>query len=134
MLVAATVLDYLAWLAWDQTKDVNPVTSKETGPYESWQVIGVGALLLLLALVAGWQRHPVLAIAVIPTVFTACWVLDAATEPTPDANLWPIGAAFLATGCLLGAVTCATIGFAARVIRDRRIQAATSGPAPRIGS
>ena len=127
MLAAATVLNYLAWLAWDQTKDLNPATGVETGPYQPWQVISVAAVLLALALAAGWQRHPVLAIVVIPTVFTACWVLDAATEQTPDANLWPIGAAFLATGCLLGAVTCAAVGFAARVIRDRRIQATTSG-------
>lgn len=125
--MAATVLDYLVWLAWDQVKDVNPATRVETGPYEAWQVVGVAAVLLALAFVAGWHRHPVLAIVVLPTVFTACWVLDSATEQTPDANLWPIGAAFLATGCLVGTITCTTAGFAARVIRDQRIQSTTSG-------
>ncbi len=114
-----TVLDYLVWLAWDQQRDVNPVTGRETGPYEPWQVIGVGAVLLVLALLAGWHRHAVLAIIVIPTVFTASWVIDAATEQTPDANLWPIGAALLAVGCLGGTAIFAGVGMAARTMRDR---------------
>ncbi len=117
------MLDYLVWLAWDQQRDVNPVTGRETGPYEPWQVIGVGAVLLLLALIAGWQRHAVLAIIVIPTVFTACWVIDAATEQTPDANLWPIGAALLAAGCVLGMAMFAGLGVAARAMRDRPVPA-----------
>ncbi len=122
VLAAVTVLDYLAWLAWDQARTVDPITGRETGPYEPWQIIGVSVVLLALALMAGWQKHPLVAIVVIPAVFTACWVLDSATEQTPDANLWPIGAAFLATGCLLGAIVFVGAGFAARVVRDRRKQ------------
>jgi hypothetical protein len=120
VLAAVTVLDYLMWLAWDQARDVHPISGRETGPYEPWQVIGVSVVALALALMAGWLRRPLVGIVVVPAVFTACWILDSATEQTPDANLWPIGAAFLATGCLLGVTVFAAAGFATRVVRDRR--------------
>jgi hypothetical protein len=114
VLTVATVLNYLVWLAWDQAKDVNPATGRATGPYEPWQVIGVGAVLLLLGLIAGWQRHVVLAIVVIPTVFAACWVIDAATQRSTDANPWPFGSVFVAAGCVLGTAIFATPATASR--------------------
>lgn len=115
----ATVLNYLAWLAWDQARTVNPVTGRETGPYDAWQVVGAGAVLLLLALTAGWRKHLVMGIVVIPTAFTACWVIDSATENTPDANLWPIGAAFVGAGSLLGTIVFAAAGLVIRLWRER---------------
>ncbi len=115
-------MDYLLWLAWDQRRVVNPVTGAETGPYEPWQVVGVGAVLLFLALVVGWKRHAVLAVIVIPTAFTACWIIDAATQQTPDANLWPIGAIYLAVGCVLGTAFFAVLGVGARALRDRSVR------------
>lgn len=115
----ATVANYALWLAWDQERDVDPVTMAETGPYEPWQVVGAAAVLALLAFAAGWRGHPLLAIIVIPTVFTACWVIDAATEVTPDANLWPIGAAFLGVGTFGGAALLAALGSITHSARDR---------------
>ena len=44
---------YLAWLGWDQDYEVDPVTGALSGPYETWQVVGVVACLGLVALVAG---------------------------------------------------------------------------------
>jgi len=118
-LALATVLNYAVWLAWDQQKDFNPVTNRETGPYEAWQVIGAALVLAVLAFAAGWRRQPVLATIVIPVVFTTCWSVDAATQVTPDANLWPIGAVALAMGTLAGAALFALAGFAIPSWRDR---------------
>lgn len=118
-LALATVGNYALWLAWDQERDIDPVTMTETGPYEPWQVVGAAATLALLAFVAGWRQHPLLAIIVIPTVFTTCWAIDAATEVTPDANLWPIGAASLGGGTLVGTVLLGALGSIAHSVRDR---------------
>jgi hypothetical protein len=114
LLVTATVLNYLIWLGWDQHRDIDPVTGAVTGPYEAWQVICAGAVLLPLALLARWQRRVRLAAVVIPATFTACWTVDAATGQSPDANLWPIGAALLAAGSALGVALFARLGVAAR--------------------
>ena len=113
LLVPATALDYLIWLAWDQRRDIDPVTGSVTGPYEAWQVLGVGAVLLVLALIAGWQRRALLATVAIPAAFTACWAVDAATGRSPDANMWPIGAALVAAGSALGVAVFARLGVAA---------------------
>jgi len=115
----ATVLNYALWLAWDQERDVDPVTMTETGPYEAWQVGGAAAVLAVLAFAAGWRKHPLLAIIVIPTVFTTCWAIDAATEVTPDANLWPIGAASLGVGTLLGTALVGALGSIAHSAREQ---------------
>ncbi|MFF9338777.1 MULTISPECIES: hypothetical protein [unclassified Streptomyces] len=37
---------WAAWLGWDQKRDVHPDGS-ETGPYETWQVVGLALTLLL---------------------------------------------------------------------------------------
>ncbi len=122
VLSVATVLDYAVWLAWDQARDIHPVTGRETGPYEVWQVVGVGVVLALLAFVAGWWEHPGPAVLVIPAAFTACWVLDAATENRPDANLWPVGAALVAVVTVVATGVFAGAGWLARSASDRRRQ------------
>src|SRR5262245_52419099 len=114
LLVTATMLNYLIWLAWDQRRDVDPATGTVTGPYEAWQVIGAGAVLLLLALLAGWQRRVLLAIVVIPSALTAGWAVPAAPRASPDASLWPPRAALLAAGPALGVAAFARLGAPAR--------------------
>ncbi len=126
-LTVATVLNYAAWLAWDQERDLNPVTMAETGPYEAWQVIGAASVLALLAFAAGWRQHLLLAIVVIPTVFTMCFAVDAATDVTADANLWPIGAAALGAGTLLGTLLVAALASAARSARGPSRHSAIDG-------
>jgi len=121
LLVTATVLNYGIWLAWDQRRDLDPATGAVTGPYEAWQVIGAGAVFLLLAVLAGWQRRVLLATVVIPAAFTACWAIDAVTGQSPDANLWPIGAALLAAGSALGVAVFARLGVAARSRRPQTV-------------
>lgn len=109
-LVGAVVAIYLAFLGWDQRKETDPVTGVQTGPYEPWQVIGVGIGLAMVAFIAGRAGRAKLVTAVLPLTLTACFAVDAATDPDAD-GLWVIGAALVALGSLLG--TGAVAGLAA---------------------
>ncbi len=109
-LGVATVLTYLAWLGWDRQRDLDPVTRQTSGPYEAWQIIGVVAVLALLAGSAAWFGHPRVAVAVIPAAFTLCWSVGASTDPdVVGANLWPIGAVGVALGSLMGTLLVAAV-------------------------
>lgn len=99
----ATALAYLVWLGWDRQRDIDPVTQEMSGPYEVWQVVGVAVVLALIAGMAAWVGHPIVAAVVITLVFTVCWSVGAATDPhVVGANPWPIGAVGVAVGCLSG--------------------------------
>lgn len=117
VVAAFTALCYLAWLGWDQKKTRVPGTTSLEGPYEPWQVIGLAVTLAALAVLVAYQRMAVLAGVVIPVVLTIAWSVDAANYRSPDANLWPIGAALLAVGSIAGiSFVCAlSVG-----VRDRR--------------
>ncbi|MER5967317.1 hypothetical protein [Streptomyces sp. NPDC002057] len=54
--VAAAV--WAAWLGWDQHRDVHPDGSS-TGPYEAWQVIGLGLCLLIPVCWSAFRGHVV---------------------------------------------------------------------------
>jgi len=108
-LGAGTVAAYGAFLGWDQRKDLDPATAALTGPYQPWQVIGLAAAAALLAFEAGRRGRPGLAVLMVPVVLTACFSVDAATEADGD-GLWPIGAALVALGSLLGTGAAAGIG------------------------
>ncbi|WP_137991342.1 hypothetical protein [Streptomyces vilmorinianum] len=45
VLAGVAMAAWAAWLGWDQHRDVHPDGST-TGPYEAWQVIGLGVTLL----------------------------------------------------------------------------------------
>lgn len=47
---------WAAWLGWDQHRDVHPDGST-TGPYEAWQVIGLGLTLLAPVCWAAFREH-----------------------------------------------------------------------------
>lgn len=110
-IVVAVVAVYLAFLGWDQHADVDPETGARTGPYQPWQVLGVGVALILIAFVAGRAGRAVLVTAMLPLTLTACFVVDAATDPNAD-GLWVIGATLVAIGSLLGTGAVAAIGAA----------------------
>jgi hypothetical protein len=110
LVAVATLAGYLGWLGWDQHKDAQPDGSL-TGPYQSWQVAGLVLVLAAVAAVASLRGRPMIAVVVGTVVTTACFSVDAATEP-PITNdgLWPIGAAMVALGtcgglALVGAIT-----------------------------
>ena len=106
LLTLATALAYLAWLGWDQHKDIGP--DGETGPYQAWQVIGLVLTIGIIAAYAGWRGHPVEAIVVITLVLTIVWSIDAATDPEDD-GLWPVGAFLLFIGSLVGVSVVALV-------------------------
>lgn len=52
------LVNWLVWLAWDQRRDIDPVTGDSTGPYEAWQVVGFVVVLIAvtMALARSGQR------------------------------------------------------------------------------
>ena len=91
---------YLAWLGWDQEKTRVPGTFEFEGPYEPWQVVGLAFTLAAITAVTAWRSSALgwTAVVTITVVLTSAFSIDAATERTQDANLWPIGAFMLAVG------------------------------------
>jgi hypothetical protein len=117
-LAVLTTVTYLAFLAWDQHKDIDPF-GNVTGPYQAWQIVGVVLALGAVAGMAGWHDQAGTAIAVIPTVFTTCWIIDAVTDEWND-GLWPIGAGLVAIGSFLGIGGAALVAMACRAHFERR--------------
>ncbi|MFI5937321.1 hypothetical protein [Actinoplanes sp. NPDC051494] len=99
---------YWALLGWDSEKDFHPDTNSYTGPWSAWQVLGLAAIVGLLAFAAGRAGRPGLATAVIPVAITTGFVVTASTDPQGD-GLWPIGAALVALGTVAGVVLVAYV-------------------------
>lgn len=114
-LALATLVNYLVWLGWDQQKDIGPDGSV-SGPYQSWQVIGLILTMVLITAVAGWCGHPWVAGIVTAAVLTLCWSVDAATDADSD-GLWPVGAVLVAVGSFIGLTFVAHLAAALRGIR-----------------
>ncbi|MFC6016860.1 hypothetical protein ACFP2T_11660 [Plantactinospora solaniradicis] len=110
-LAGVTVLAYWAFLGWDQHKDTDPLTGSQTGPYQAWQVVGLGLVLAVLVFEAARRGRPWLAVLVVSVVLTVSFTVDAATDADGD-GLWPIGAALVAVGSLFGTGLVAGIGAA----------------------
>ncbi|MGW6395171.1 hypothetical protein ACWFR1_32775 [Streptomyces sp. NPDC055103] len=92
---------WAAWLGWDQQRDVHPDGST-TGPYEAWQVIGLG--LTLLAPVCWAAYRAGVAAAVLGT--TAALTVATAYDWSDDASgLFALGVGMVMCGTL--AVTSA---------------------------
>jgi hypothetical protein len=111
--VVLTVAAYLVWLGWDQQR--NP---DGTGPYEAWQVIGLALTLAAVAAVASWRSadlgQSMVAVPLMAAALTVPASIDWATDKTPDANLWMIGATFLFVGTMLGLWVVAALTRAVR--------------------
>ncbi|MFB7462873.1 hypothetical protein ACFCZ1_05095 [Streptomyces sp. NPDC056224] len=56
VLAGVAMAAWAAWLGWDQHRDVHPDGST-TGPYEAWQVIGLGLTLLAPVCWAAFREH-----------------------------------------------------------------------------
>nr|WP_296072670.1 hypothetical protein [uncultured Actinoplanes sp.] len=111
------VLSALVWFAWlgrDHEYQVDPVTGAQSGPYETWQVVGCALSLLVVfvgALVAGIRPLP--APAALTVAFTAAWTVSASRSDT--SGLYVVG-----TVLLLAGLSAATAAVAAVVSRLRR--------------
>lgn len=93
-----TLIAYLAWLGWDQTKELG-ADGYLHGPYQSWQVAGLVITIVALASIGGRLMPPLLSAFVISVVLTLTWSVDAATDPGMENDgLWPIGSIMIAAG------------------------------------
>ncbi|MER5883365.1 hypothetical protein ABT160_06015 [Streptomyces sp. NPDC001941] len=113
VLVALVALAlWAAWLGWDQQRDVHPDGSV-SGPYEAWQVIGLGVTLLALVLAVARRGEP-LAVA----LGTAAGLTGAAYYDWSDdtTGLFGVGVALVLLGGLAGSVPIAYL--AARTRRS----------------
>jgi hypothetical protein len=106
-----TGASYLGWLGWDQQRRPDG-----TGPYEAWQVFGLALTLATVTAIISWRStdltKPLVAVALIAAILTFAFSIDAATEKTPDANLWPAGAILLYGGTTLGLFIVSLIAWA----------------------
>ncbi|MEW2356289.1 hypothetical protein [Spirillospora sp. NPDC029432] len=117
---AATLLNWYAWLGWDQRRDEHP-DGHTTGPYEAWQVAGLVLVLLALALAAAWYGHAAAGLL----GGTAGMAVAAAADWSDDASgLWLIGAGLVTFGTLL--VGGIATGLTA-LLRNGRRQIAKNG-------
>ena len=109
-LVAAvlTVAAYLGCLGWDRQR-----TPDGSGPYNAWQVVGLALTLVIMTAIISRRStdltQPLAAIAVATAVLTLAFSIDAATENTPDASFWPLGAMFLYGGTGYGLMVVAVL-------------------------
>jgi hypothetical protein len=118
----ATVVAYLGWLRWhDRDYYYNPEVGAFQGPYHPWQVVGLAVTLGVVAGVGGCLRRPGSTTLVMTAVLVVTWSLDASWDPDPagGANMWPVGAAFLCVGALLGLGLAAGLGRGTRAVADR---------------
>ena len=100
LLVAAAALGlWFAWLGWDTTYDVDPVTGSLSGPYSWWQVAGfvLSAGILVVA-----ARRFVPAAAIVPAVSggVACGFMLSARGD--DSGLAGIGLVLILLGSAAG--------------------------------
>lgn len=117
LLGGVTLAAYWALLGWDRERDVDPATGAETGPYQAWQLLGLGVVLAVLTFEAGRRGHPWLATLVVPAALTASFVVSAVTDRSSD-GLWPVGAVLVAVGSAVG--TGLVAGLGAYLGRQRR--------------
>ncbi|WP_430788495.1 hypothetical protein [Actinoplanes sp. G11-F43] len=119
-----SALIWYAWLGWDTERQLNPATGEYTGPYEAWQIVGVGASLLILLVGALWAgTREVLAAAALTVGFTVAWTADAAR--IDDSGLYAVGAVLLFAGLSAVSGVISAIAFG---IRDRRAPRAVATP------
>ena|SRR5579884_4074339 len=115
-----------AWtvlLGWDVHKHLNAAGTL-SGPYEPWQVLVLGVLILAAVLAAARSGYwP--SILVVPVVLTACFSYAGATDPQGD-GLWPVGALMLLA--LSGGATAAVAGWGARLRRKAPAYGAAQPP------
>jgi hypothetical protein len=102
---AAAVLNYAAWLGWDQTRDVHPDGSL-SGPYEAWQVAGLVVVMLAAGTVAAWRWSPVMVVVGVTAGLTFAVSYDWSDD---DSGLWAVGASMVCIGTLMASSLVAAV-------------------------
>ncbi|MDX6325683.1 MAG: hypothetical protein QOK15_2037 [Nocardioidaceae bacterium] len=97
MVVAVAVVavgGWLGWLGWHEQKHEVPGSTAVEGPYEPWQVVALAITLATAVAVAAWLGIGMYAVLTASVATTVMFSVDASTQQTIGANLWPAGAVF----------------------------------------
>ncbi|MEU9038603.1 hypothetical protein AB0D45_27395 [Streptomyces sp. NPDC048352] len=97
VLAAVAMGAWAAWLGWDQHRDVQPDGST-TGPYQAWQVIGLGLTLLAPVYWAASRQYVVAAVLGTSAGLGAASLLDWSDD---GSGLYVIGVGMVTVGSLL---------------------------------
>lgn len=124
---------WFAFLGWDH--EYYEVDGVAQGPYQPWQVIACGAVIVLACTAAFAYLRRVWLLAVIPVVavvgFAVPWAARASQD---DTGLWVVGLLFLLVGGTMGLTVWLAVGYAVvetvRAVRARR-RGPGVAPAPR---
>ncbi|MFF2363928.1 hypothetical protein ACFVU0_14630 [Streptomyces sp. NPDC058122] len=97
VLAGLAAAAWAGWLGWDQHRDVH-ADGSTTGPYEAWQVIGLG--LTLLVLVYGAASRAYVSAAVVGT--TTGLAVAACLDWSDDSSgLFAVGVGLIVIGSLV---------------------------------
>ncbi|MEO3786087.1 hypothetical protein ABGB12_22385 [Actinocorallia sp. B10E7] len=109
-VATVTVLNWMAWLGWDQKYDEHPDGSV-SGPYEPWQVAGLVVVLAALVVATALSRRYWAAVLAPTFGMALAVVVDWSDD---GSGLWAVGATMVVGGML------ATTGATAAVLRAVR--------------
>ncbi|WP_405861772.1 hypothetical protein OG361_40275 [Streptomyces sp. NBC_00090] len=109
---------WAAWLGWDQHRDGHPDGST-TGPYEAWQVIGLGLTLLAPVCWAAFRGHATAAVIGTTAGLTVAAFYDWSDD---SSGLFAIGVVLVMIG------TLAVTGAVSLVIVSLRRKSGAGGP------
>lgn len=119
VLALLTASCWWAWMAWDESADIDPVAATTSGPYQPWQVIGCVACLIALAVVAAVRLPRQLVVPIMPVAFTAAWSWTAASSD--GSGLWLVGALLVFFGMLVGTGVISGLTRAVRPVRMQQV-------------
>lgn len=107
------------WMGWDTEYQLDPATGNESGPYETWQVLGSAACVVLIVVVATlvWGRRT--AIVATTVGYTLGWCVT--SLPEDESGLALVGAVMVLVG--VGAAS-AVVAWLTDVLLRRRAASA----------
>jgi hypothetical protein len=108
VVAALAAASWYGWMGWDTQYQTDPVTLQESGPYETWQVVGCVLSLLVVfvgALLAGVR--PVWACAALTLAFTAAWTATAA--PGDETGMYGVGMVMVFVGLAIATTVIALV-------------------------
>jgi hypothetical protein len=112
LYAAVTAASYLAWLGWHLHQSFGSYADLH-GEYPPSHIAGLVATLTVLSAIAGCRDRTLQASLVITAAMALTFALDAGSEPGGD-GLWPIGAATVAMGTIIGTALVEAIAILAR--------------------
>jgi len=113
ILFVGTAIAYAGLLGWDRTYQTDPVTQEVSGPYEAWQVLLLGAVVVGLTVWASWKGHFLTALWAIPLALVVAFVIVAVLM-ADQTGLFMVGAILMAIGSVIGVAVLGGLTLAAR--------------------